>query len=53
MQSILPLLERKLRIPTEELNRPDLRTTPRCSPTQGMDHRLPLRWQTCDQFVPN
>jgi len=25
MQSILPLLERKLRIATEEFNRPDLR----------------------------
>jgi hypothetical protein len=28
MQSLLPQLERKLRIGTEEFNRPDLRTTP-------------------------
>ena len=40
MQSILPLLERKLRIATEELNRPDLRTTPRSRPSPGMGPRL-------------
>ena len=43
MQSILPLLERKLRIATEEFNRPDLRIfapPPVSRPSPGMGPRL-------------